>query len=67
MWSINLCGCRQVEWGRFLRELGAELPVLEEFAGEEESGMRSMGDVLPSGAMPDVRIWGDQKRDHGTH
>ena len=26
---------RQVEWGRFLRELGAEIPVLQDFAGEE--------------------------------
>ena len=25
----------QVEWGRFLRELGAEIPVLQDFAGEE--------------------------------
>ena len=26
-----------MEWGRFLRELGAEIPILEEFAGEEEA------------------------------
>ena len=29
---------RQVEWGRFLRELGAEIPVLQDFAGEEAMG-----------------------------
>jgi hypothetical protein len=28
-----------VEWGRFLRELGAEIPVLQDFAGEEAMGL----------------------------
>ena len=37
---------RQVEWGRFLRELGAEIPVLQDFAGEEAGGpWQSLGNL----------------------
>ena len=28
-----------MEWGRFLRELGAEIPILEDFAGEEDAAI----------------------------
>ena len=34
---------RQVEWDRFLRELGAEIPVLQDFAGEEAMGIHGAG------------------------
>ena len=32
-----VCETCEVEWGRFLRELGAEIPILEEFSGEEDA------------------------------
>lgn len=37
-----------MEWGRFLRELGAEIPLLQDFAGEEEEGVTAGKPTLPS-------------------
>eukprot|EP00438_Fugacium_kawagutii_P013962 Skav203428 [mRNA] locus=scaffold1743:433119:436594:- [translate_table: standard] len=38
-----------VEWGRFLRELGAEIPVLQDFAGEEERLWGGLGETVGGG------------------
>ncbi|CAE7199307.1 pks15/1 [Symbiodinium sp. CCMP2592] len=38
-WPLPSLCFAQVEWGRFLRELGAEIAILEEFAGEEETAI----------------------------
>ncbi|CAL1148755.1 unnamed protein product [Cladocopium goreaui] len=49
-WPVAALCFAKVEWGRFLRELGAEIPVLQDFAGEEEEGVSggAKGPTVPA-------------------
>eukprot|EP00434_Breviolum_minutum_P009960 symbB.v1.2.008780.t1/scaffold514.1/size193457/6 len=48
-WPVPALCFAKVEWGRFLRELGAEIPVLQDFAGEEEEATSgAKGPTVPA-------------------